>query len=200
MPAQRNFTYSIASIKVKLSKLQQNCLFLLSAVKMSWLIVSSFFLDYLNFDVKDDLNFKEWLGQSCREGSKRGEGEEKRYMAFLALFQFSLRLIPASEFTILQTGFNGMGGVQNTALPLSKYKLSILESANLNFFEHPFGQKEKSQCIHKIVDLSRQSSFDLETLICQSSLPPSAYIITAQSRLTDHPNAQPPTAKMHKHL
>ena len=81
-------------------------------------------------------------------------------MAFLALFQFSLRLIPASEFTILQTGFNGMGGVQNTALPLSKYKLSILESANLNFFEHPFGQKEKSQCIYKIVDLSQQSSFD----------------------------------------
>ena len=33
-----------------------------------------------------------------------------------------------------------MGGVQNTALPLSKYKLSILESANLNFFEHPVGQ------------------------------------------------------------
>ena len=61
-------------------------------------------------------------------------------MAFLALFQFGLRLIPASEFTILQTGFNGMGGVQNTALPLSKYKLSILESANLNFFEHLFGQ------------------------------------------------------------
>ena len=75
-----------------------------------------------------------------RRIKERGEGEEKRYMALLALFQFSLRLIPASEFTILQTGFNGMGGVQNTALPLSKYKLSILESANLNFFEHPFGQ------------------------------------------------------------
>ena len=73
-----------------------------------------------------------------RRIKERG-GEEKRYMAFLALFQFSLRLIPASEFTILQTGFNGMGGVQNTLLPLSKYKLSILESANLKF-KHTFGQ------------------------------------------------------------
>ena len=64
-------------------------------------------------------------------------------MAFLALFQFSRRLIPASEFTILQTRFNGMGDVQNTALPLSKYKLSIFESANLYFCEHPFGQEFK---------------------------------------------------------
>ena len=92
-------------------------------------------------------------------------------MAFLALFQFGLRLIPASEFTILQTGFNGMGGVQNTALPLSKYKLSILESANLNFFEHLFGQdrnvrKENLQCVPVArVDIgssrSKKKSFSL---------------------------------------
>ena len=93
------------------------------------------------------------LVKVAEKDQREGRVKRRDTCRFLALFQFSLRLIPASEFTILQTRFNGMGGVQNTALPLSKCKLSILESANLNFFEHPFGQdwslsKERSQILH----------------------------------------------------
>ena len=49
---QTDFCVEERRVEMKLSDL-------LSAVKMSWLILSSFFLDYLNFEVKDDLNFKE---------------------------------------------------------------------------------------------------------------------------------------------
>ena len=62
-------------------------------------------------------------------------------MAFLALFQFSRRLIPASEFTILQTRFNGLGSVQNTVRSLLVYILSILEITDLKFFNILPGRK-----------------------------------------------------------